>query len=427
MPQPKISAFFKPAADPAVSDPISPLTTSASDPISCYRDGEKGNDKGSEIAAKVINKKRSYAQYHLELGQSDFVLHSCAVCGMMYARGDQEDEKTHKAFHKNYYEGITFKGWRNERAVLTSSNGDRILLVIDEDSSAQKNKVQQVLRTVEKELGFSEGQLLHKLCKVYLFISGHRVVGCLVAEPIKTAHKVISRSSSCKSSNDFSEKPSTANSTDTNTDSRRRNLTIQFGQFSFKREIIRKGNPLDKTVKIDQWDCGAIFCEEEAVPALCGFRAIWVAPSSRRNGIASQLMDAARKSFCKGETLEVSQCAFSSPTSAGKALACSYSETSSFLVYKAEDLLTTARCSKEKNERSAHDAWLLKRRNSRKGYELLPLQKTTVAVAATNRVQEEKEKKKKSLGTEASCMVDAVAAVAVAVAARISKDTARTC
>lgn len=76
---------------------------------SCHRDGEKGNDKGSEIAAKVINKKRSYAQYHLELGQSDFVLHSCAVCGMMYARGDQEDEKTHKAFHKNYYEGIAFK------------------------------------------------------------------------------------------------------------------------------------------------------------------------------------------------------------------------------------------------------------------------------------------------------------------------------
>lgn len=50
-----------------------------------------------------------------------------------------------------------------------------------------------------------------------------------------------------------------------------------------------------------------------------------------------------------------------------------------------------------------------------------------MAVAATNHVQEEKEKKKKSLGTEASCMVDAVAAVAVVVAARISKDTARTC
>lgn len=36
---------------------------------------------------------------------------------------------------------LKLQGWRNERAVVTSSNGDRILLVIDEDSSAQKNKV----------------------------------------------------------------------------------------------------------------------------------------------------------------------------------------------------------------------------------------------------------------------------------------------
>lgn len=58
---------------------------------------------------KVVNKKRSYAQYYLELGQSDFLLHQCAVCGMMYARGDPADEKAHKSYHKEYFEGIAFR------------------------------------------------------------------------------------------------------------------------------------------------------------------------------------------------------------------------------------------------------------------------------------------------------------------------------
>lgn len=57
----------------------------------------------------IKNKKRSYAQFHLELGQSDFLLHACSTCGIKYAPGDEEDEKAHKTFHKNYTHGIQFK------------------------------------------------------------------------------------------------------------------------------------------------------------------------------------------------------------------------------------------------------------------------------------------------------------------------------
>ncbi|XP_042441332.1 uncharacterized protein LOC122026669 [Zingiber officinale] len=81
----------------------------------------------------MLNKKRSYAQYHLELGQSDFLLRSCSVCGMMYAPGDESDQKLHGDFHKKYYEGIRFKGWRNERVISMPSGGNcRILLVLDD-------------------------------------------------------------------------------------------------------------------------------------------------------------------------------------------------------------------------------------------------------------------------------------------------------
>lgn len=53
-------------------------------------------DLGVAKSGKVLNKKRKYAQFFLELGQSDFLLHACTVCGFKYARGDEGDEKFHK-------------------------------------------------------------------------------------------------------------------------------------------------------------------------------------------------------------------------------------------------------------------------------------------------------------------------------------------
>ncbi|XP_073099936.1 protein CHROMOSOME TRANSMISSION FIDELITY 7 [Elaeis guineensis] len=356
MPQAKISAFFKPSSPhpPPVAPPPPPLEISVTytrrhpnpeskrsdiDGSQLYsseiekNDGIAVSSLRSDPVGKLVNKKRSYAQYHLELGQSDFLLHTCSVCGLRYARGDEGDEKVHKTFHKSFYEGIHFKGWRSERLVSKPScNGNRILLVLDCDPSAQKRKVEEIIKIMEKELGFSDDQLLHKLCKVYLFISRHRIVGCLVAEPIKKAHRIISNSSSCNDSDDISHKLAVAD-----TELMRPKPTVQFGAFSFKREAIKRSCSTN-SAKVDQWDGGAILCEEEAVLALCGFRAIWVVPSHRRKGIASQLLDVARKSFCSSKMLDHSQCAFSPPTSSGKALASRFCSSNSFLVYMAEDV-----------------------------------------------------------------------------------------
>jgi N-acetyltransferase len=63
----------------------------------------------TQACGKVLNKKRSYAQFHLDLGQSDFNLRACSTCGVKYAPGDEGDEKEHKIFHKNYTHGIQFK------------------------------------------------------------------------------------------------------------------------------------------------------------------------------------------------------------------------------------------------------------------------------------------------------------------------------
>ncbi|KNA11721.1 hypothetical protein SOVF_132500 [Spinacia oleracea] len=250
---------------------------------------EEKNAKSEKSKGKILNKKRKYAQFHLELGQSDFLLHTCKICGMKYSKGDEIDEKVHSTFHKNYTHGIPFK-------------------------------VEEVVKMMEIELG--DGWIFHELCQVYLFISSQRVAACMIVEPINTAHKLLSDSlpkiADGASGKKVIPKPK----------------TLQFGEVCFQREVSRKGSNHRNSDAMDSNLLGSIVCEEEATPASCGIRAIWVSPSNRRKGIATHLLDAVRKSFCTNYVLERSQLAFSNPTSAGKALATNYTGTGSILVYK---------------------------------------------------------------------------------------------
>ncbi|WCJ34197.1 damaged DNA binding DNA-directed DNA polymerase [Euphorbia peplus] len=276
-------------------------------------------------SGKILNKKRSYAQFHLDFGQSDFNLRSCDVCGVNYAPGQEGDEKQHRMFHKSYTQGVHFKGSQSERVFPTgTTDGGRIVLVLDTDPISQRNKVQEVIRMMEIELG--GGWIFHKLCKVYLFISSQRVAGCLVAEPIKEAFRVIP-SSTDKRSDTISKTKSKSNST-----------ALRFGEIILQREVIKKVSAANSLELSDGNHNGAIVCEEVAAPAVCGIRAIWVTPSNRRKHIATQLLDTARRNFSTGTNLEISQLAFSPPTSAGRALASSYTGTTSFLVYKPQAL-----------------------------------------------------------------------------------------
>ncbi|XP_050382664.1 protein CHROMOSOME TRANSMISSION FIDELITY 7 [Argentina anserina] len=271
----------------------------------------------------VKNKKRSYAQYHLDLGQSDFLLKTCAECGVMYVTGDEGDEKAHKGFHNDYTRGIQFKGWSNERIVQEPTvGGGRILMVLDGDPPAQRNKVEKVVTMMEIELG--SGWILPKLFKVYLFILSARIVGCLVTEPITKAHKVLSCAVDGRSSS-------------TSVTTNRTKLTsLQFGEIKFHREFIRKAPSAPEP--LNEYFTGAIICENEVVPAVCGIRAIWVTPANRRKRIATQLLDALRKSFCTGLVLEHSQLAFSQLASAGNALVSNYIGGEQFLVYNANNV-----------------------------------------------------------------------------------------
>lgn len=118
--------------------------------------------------------------------------------------------------------------------------------------------------------------------QVYLFISNQRIVGCLVAEPIKEAFKIIS-CSVAGSTNGHRKKETNSYST-----------TIQFGDIIFQREVEKRASPVNESMELDKSLGRAIFCENKAVDAVCGIRAIWVTPSNRRKSIANELLDAVR-------------------------------------------------------------------------------------------------------------------------------------
>ncbi|KAL8259788.1 hypothetical protein R6Q59_027741 [Mikania micrantha] len=269
---------------------------------------------------RLLNKKRKYAQFHLDLGQSDFMFRNCKTCGFKFVPGDEEDAKLHNEFHKNYTHGIGLKCWRNERVIdMHSLENGRVILVLNDDPPAHVKKVEEVIKMMEMELG--DGWIFHKHCKVYLYISSHRVAGCLVAEPIKKAYRLI---------------PNSDVKSDVTTIRADRSLTsttLQFGRISFQRESWRKNAPSKNERKSEDAFLGSIICEKDSVSAVCGIRAIWVTPSNRRKHVATRLLEATRKSFCLGLILEPNQLAFSQPTNAGKLLATNYTNTRSFLVY----------------------------------------------------------------------------------------------
>lgn len=308
------------------------------------------SQRALQVVKTIADSKRTFApppakrcrQYFLDLGQADFTHTTCRVCGLVYARGLESDEKLHSSFHRSQLKGIHYKGWSNERvAYQVSSEGDRVVYVLPGDPSGYLNKVGEVVKVMEQEMGLSPGWLWQKKhCKAYLFISASKkIVGCVIAERISSAFPIVPHESKDSKPLDtllqFSvsrghSEESPISEAKTRDEKSKPCKQLLWGGWKFNREVVnRKKVPNDNVQELGR----AIMCSKTEVPAVCGVRGIWVSRTERRKGIASHLLDAMRKTFCVGVTLETSQCAFSQPTPAGEAFAARYCGTPSFLVY----------------------------------------------------------------------------------------------
>lgn len=141
----------------------------------------------SRSISKVQNGK---TQMHLDLGQKEFSSSKCPVCGMLYAKGQETDEKLHKVHHAQFIQGIKFQGWSQERVLSADRGQGRILMVLPSDPAPQLKKLKEICTFLEKLHGMSPGWLMESVqWKIFLYISSQkRVVGVVVAEVIKEAH-----------------------------------------------------------------------------------------------------------------------------------------------------------------------------------------------------------------------------------------------
>lgn len=178
-----------------------------------------------------------------------------------------------------------WQGWKKERVVAEFWDG-KIVLVLPHDPSYAIRKVEDVQELVDNELGFQQVVPRYpNKTKTFLFISDEKkVVGCLIAEPIKQAFRVLSEPTGPESLS--------------------------------SRECHRA------------WQCSNV-----PEPAVCGISRIWVFRLKRRKRIARRLVDTLRNCFMFGSFLSTNEIAFSDPTLDGKLFATKYCNTPNFLVY----------------------------------------------------------------------------------------------
>ncbi|XP_049613538.1 N-acetyltransferase ESCO2 [Syngnathus scovelli] len=247
-----------------------------------------GTPSTKERPTRRRKEKQDADQLIIDAGQKQFGAAVCGSCGMVYSADNPEDNFQHEQFHQCLLDAIKFVGWKKERVVGEFWDG-KIVLVMPDDPKYAVKKADEVRRIADNELGFQQMTLSRpSQAKTYLFVNDDRmVVGCLVAEPIQKAFRVL-------------EQPD-------------------------QRKDMTKDDFMDRH---RAWCCSTV-----PEKALCGVSRIWVFSLARHKGIASRMLDIVRSTFIYGCLLTKDEIAFSDPTPDGKQFATTYCGTPTFLVY----------------------------------------------------------------------------------------------
>ena len=158
-----------------------------------------------------------------------------------------------------------------------------MIVVQGQDPQLWWQKVEDVREVVDNELGFSENRIgTREHSKVFLYVLERQVVGCLIAEKIDKAYRIIPQESQSKDSGRL------------------------------------------------------VCCSQIATKVWVGISRLWVLRAKRGKGIATTLVDTMRQNMIDSHILAKHQFAFSDPTEAGLSFAEKYMERPDFLVYRRE-------------------------------------------------------------------------------------------
>ncbi|KAG0725091.1 N-acetyltransferase ESCO2 [Chionoecetes opilio] len=224
------------------------------------------------------------AQMMIDAGQKEFGASQCPTCGVVFELGNPQDAASHRDYHEHLFKALKYTGWKKERLAREPDHlGGRVVVVAGPDPQLWWQKVEEVRQVVDNELGFSENSIrTREHTKVFLYVLERRVVGCLIAEKIDKAYRVI---------------------------------------------------PLEARME----DSGRLLCcSQVASRVWVGISRVWVLRARRGKGIAATLVDAMRQGMIDNHILTKDQFAFSDPTEAGLHFAEKYMGRPDFLVYRRE-------------------------------------------------------------------------------------------
>eukprot|EP00985_Skeletonema_marinoi_P001654 scaffold668_cov124-Skeletonema_marinoi.AAC.1 len=313
-----VSSFHNNSSTASTTTSVSSSITFTSNKANKQRaiNNNKRSLKSSATPKPPIQKKKKKSnqqQLFLDFGQASFGKRTvCNICGMMRVHGVTEDDVQHAKICKDYKEGVTCLGWKNERKVEefggSTKVNNRILEVREGDALQHRKKVLEVKRIVDGELGFAisggrqgdgdddvevEEDPLSGLTS-YLYVSNKRIVGLLVVKRIQRAYQVIVPTQHAKTND--------------------KTINIKHGESESSTSF-----SISRSLKPSR--------------ALLGIHQIWVHSSHRNKGIASKLVTAARDHLIFGMMVPLELIAFSSPTMEGLRFAKSYLGVERPLVY----------------------------------------------------------------------------------------------
>lgn len=313
-------SFLKRKHAAITSTPLSEVNSnsvrSSTDPPK--KKAQKHDHKPDTGSDHLHQQQQPLKQMQLDLGRE--VRKTCATCGMEYIPSNSEDAALHKKFHDMNSTGVdlgkAFMRANASRWVYEATRFDEgyVVIVDRKASPSAKNQAKKVLEVISKDLSSPEipddalwsqieppkhiqeearkngdDEETEKVdrYKVFLHMKDSRCVGACLTERIWESRPVKRTSSSDANNNN--------NNSNNNSSS------------------VTAGN--------------------ETHPAIVGISRIWTSGSSRRKGIALDLLDCVVVNFIYGMEIPREQIAFSQPTESGKRLIESFYAEEPWHVY----------------------------------------------------------------------------------------------
>ncbi|KAF9453262.1 hypothetical protein P691DRAFT_659101 [Macrolepiota fuliginosa MF-IS2] len=303
-----------------------PLADSLYDNVPTPLKRQKLSSSKAKAKAKTTplkQKQKKLTQLHFAIDQS--ILRTCPLCDLSYTKGAPEDESLHRAHCARVRRGMEW-GREEEREsakvgvieiasqvkIATGERG-RIISCPAECTGKTGSKISALLQTIN--LSLSSPPLTQECLrnsKIYMFLlpqtpttsnsgSGReKIAGCTVVQRISTAMAIASPDEVAKINGNSGGDSDDAKGGDSNGDG--------------------DENPEQRLVAVDSGT--GLFCRPDPLPTHMGIPRLFVPSTYRRQGIASELLNAAAATFVHGCPLDPKrgEVAFTQPTGDGKAL-----------------------------------------------------------------------------------------------------------